>query len=591
MTKGGLPSEFIEEVKARNDIVDVVSKYITLQKRGGGFWACCPFHTEKTPSFSIKQEAQIYKCFGCGEGGNVITFVEKMENVDFLTAVEILAKSAGMEMPTSADSAEMQRKKKERDKIYEVLRATTDFYHNNLLTHPESEQFRYLTKRQISEDMIKKFQIGASLDYESLPKHLKSLGFKDEEMLLASVVGKNDNGLYDFYGKRLIFPICNGFGDVVAYSGRSVEDNPTRTKYKNTAQTAVFNKSEILFAYNHVREMKKQNMAVDTIVIVEGHVDVIACHQVGVTNVIGCMGTALTPLHAKRIKQLADNVILCLDGDSAGAAATYRAIDILKDADLNVKVVRLVGAKDPDEFIKKYGKDKFVEMLSNAKDCVDFVLQDSAKKSNLETNAEKTKYITESLNYISKFSTAAEQEVYLDEIQKLVKIPVEILRKSLISKVSTQNRRQTQEVVREPIADNYMLESKIVILAALLFKKQTNIKDVDFLFQSEDELKGLYDYLKEKLEKGEEYNPSSVFDNFDVASNSLIDRVINYNFPQDENVYNAFMQDTIKRVELYELKKEKERLTQLMVSCMTDAERFTYLLKIKDITEKIKEKQ
>ncbi|MCQ2564483.1 MAG: CHC2 zinc finger domain-containing protein, partial [Clostridia bacterium] len=182
MTKGGLPTEFIEEVKSRNDIVDVVSKYITLQKRGGGFWACCPFHTEKTPSFSIKQEAQIYKCFGCGEGGNVITFVEKMENVDFLTAVEILAKNVGMEMPTSADSAEMQRKKKERDKIYEVLRATTDFYHNNLLTHPESEQFRYLKKRQISEEMIKKFQIGASLDYESLPKHLKSLGFKDEEM-------------------------------------------------------------------------------------------------------------------------------------------------------------------------------------------------------------------------------------------------------------------------------------------------------------------------------------------------------------------------------------------------------------------------
>lgn len=182
MIKGGLPNDFIDEVRSKNDIVDVASKYLTLNRRGGNFWACCPFHNEKTPSFSIKQDAQFYKCFGCGESGNVITLVMKMENVDFLTAVEMLAKNAGLEMPTDVDNAEMQKRKRERDRVYQILRATTDFYHNNLLNNHNTEQYKYLRTRGINDEMISKFQIGASLDYDSLPKHLKQLGFSYEDM-------------------------------------------------------------------------------------------------------------------------------------------------------------------------------------------------------------------------------------------------------------------------------------------------------------------------------------------------------------------------------------------------------------------------
>ncbi len=589
MIKGGLPNDFIDEVRSKNDIVDVASKYLTLNRRGGNFWACCPFHNEKTPSFSIKQDAQFYKCFGCGESGNVITLVMKMENVDFLTAVEMLAKNAGLEMPTDVDNAEMQKRKRERDRVYQILRATTDFYHNNLLNNHNTEQYKYLRTRGINDEMISKFQIGASLDYDSLPKHLKQLGFSYEDMTKAGVIGTSDNGrVYDFYGRRLMFPIFNGFGDVVAFSGRSVEQNVEHTKYKNTPQTIVFNKSEIMFGFNFVRDLKKQNNMLDTIVIVEGHIDVIACHQAGITNTIGCMGTALTSQHTRKIKQLVENVILCLDGDSAGANATYKAIDVLKEGGLNVKVVRLVGAKDPDEFIKKYGKEKFLDVLSSAIDCVDFVLNDSAKKYDLNNNADRTKYIQESLNYISKFSTPAEQEVYLGVVQKLVKIPIDALRKSLNATQNENRQNEQQLIAPEKITDNYLLESKIMLLASILYKKVDNFADIEVIFSADDELKPVYEYLKQKLSENKNISVAGLFDEFNIDNNSLIDRVINYNFP-DEKVFNAYLNDTIKRVKRYALEQEREKIKQKMLSATTEDEQIEFLTKLQDITNKMKE--
>lgn len=588
MIKGGLPSEFIDEVRSKNDIVDVASKYLTLNRRGGNFWACCPFHNEKTPSFSIKQDAQFYKCFGCGESGNVITLVMKMENVDFLTAVEMLAKNAGLEMPTDVDNAEMQKRKRERDVVYQILRATTDFYHQNLLNNHNTEQYKYLRTRGINDEMIAKFQIGASLDFDGLPRHLKQLGFKTEDMVKAGVIGTmEDSGrVYDFYGRRLIFPIFNGFGDVVAFSGRSVEQNVEHTKYKNTPQTIVFNKSEIMFGFNFVRDLKKQNNMLDTIVIVEGHIDVIACHQVGITNTIGCMGTALTSQHTRKIKQLVENVILCLDGDSAGANATYKAIDTLKEGGLNVKVVRLVGAKDPDEFIKKYGKEKFMEMLTNAIDCVDFVLNDSAKKYDLNNNADRTKYIQESLNYISKFSTPAEQEIYLGVVQKLVRVPIDALRKSLIAKETDEKPANQEEIAPEQIADNYLRESKIMLLASVLYKKIENLDDVELIFNADDELKPLYLYIKQKLAENKNITISSLFDEFQIDDNSLIDKVINYSFP-DESVFSTYLADTIKRVKRYALEQEREKIKQKMLTATTEGEQLEFLIKLNELAKKI----
>ncbi len=586
MIKGGVPSEFLDELRAKCDIVDVASKYMSLSRRGTNYWACCPFHSEKTPSFSIKQDGQFYKCFGCGESGNVITLVMKMENVDFMTAVEMLSKQVGLVLPNEVDSEEMRKKKKLRERIYAVLKATTEFYHKNLLDYPYSSQAKYLLTRGINKDMIEKFQIGASLDYISLPKHLSNLGFYPSEMIAAGVVGQDEKKrLYDFYGNRLLFPIFNGFGDVVAYSGRSVDANPEHAKYKNTPQTDVFNKSEIMFAYNFVRDLKKSN-SLDTIIIVEGHIDVIACHQAGITNTIGCMGTALTTLHAKKIKQLVDNVILCLDGDSAGANATFRAIDTLKDAGLNVRVVRLRGAKDPDEFLKKYGKDNFMEELSKAQNCVDFVLQDSALKFNLDDNADRTKYTDLALNYISKFSTTTEQEIYLEEVQKLVKIPIDILRKSLKQDVKIDSRKPDDTIIKNSSKDNYILESKLMLLASLLHKKITNFSEIQGLFTSNDELSDLYRFLVDKIKENKDYNVSTLFDNFDIKNNSLIDQVINYNFPEGD-VFDNYLKDTIKRVTIYELEKKREDVKAKMMTATLDREKLACLEELQEITDKI----
>ena len=589
MSNVNLTPDFLEELRSKNDIIDVASKYMTLNRRGANFWACCPFHNEKTPSFSIKQDGQFFKCFGCGESGNVITLVMKMENVDFMTAVEILCKNCGMSMPTMADNDEVQRKKKERDKIYQILKATTEFYHNNLKNNPNSLQAEYLKKRGISEEMIEKFQIGASLNYDDSIKHLSSLGYKHDDMILAGVAGRNDNGqTYDFYGTRLLFPIFNGFGDVVAYSGRAVDENSLRAKYKNTPQTLVFNKSEILFAYNFVRDLKKQHM-LDTIIIVEGHIDVITCHQIGITNTIGCMGTALTTLHAKKIKQLVDNVILCLDGDSAGSMATYKAIDTLKEVGLNIKVVRLNKAKDPDEYIKKFGKDEFLNEMYNGMDCVDFILKDSARKYNLNSNLDRTKYIQEALNYISKFSTPAEQEIYLGEVQRIVKVPIDALRKSLNKSQEKEIEIKEPEIAVEDIKNNAIKESKIFILASLLYKKLQNVEDVSTLFLTQDELKDLYEFLKNKIEDNKDYNVSTLFDSFEIKANSLIDKVINYNFPEN---YEGYLSDTIQRVKKHELEKEKEHLKQLMSGAQTIDEQFEYLRKIQELEKLInKEKK
>ncbi len=580
----GVPSEFIDLVRSKNDIVDVASKYMTLNRRGGSFWACCPFHNEKTPSFSIKPDGQFYKCFGCGESGNVITLVMKLENVDFLTALEMLAKNAGLEMPTSEEGEEMRRKKHERDRMYQILKLTSEFYFNNLKNNPNTPQAKYLLGRGINDEMINKFQIGASLNFDDLPKFLLKQGFKVEEIVAAGVVGKGDYGLYDFYGGRLMFPIFNGFGDVVAFSGRSVEASPEHTKYKNTPQTLIFNKSEILFGYNFLRDLKRQHM-LDTVVIVEGHIDVIMCHQAGITNTIGCMGTALTTLHARKLKQLVDDVILCLDGDSAGNNATYKAIDTLKEVGLNVRVVRLSGAKDPDEYIKKFGKEKFLEYLATATDCVDFVLKDSAKKYDFTSNADKNNYIQEALNYISKFSTPAEQEIYLSLVQKMVKIPIDALRKSLV--VSEKPIVKQEEVVLSDTEKNkYLLESKIMILAALLYKKIKNVDEIAGIFNSDDELSELYKFLLEKITNNKDYNVSTLFDNFTITSSSLIDKVINYNFPQDE-VLTVMLHDAIKRLKIYELENEKQQLTKQMLNAGTDDERYECLNKIKEITDKI----
>ncbi|MBO5910094.1 MAG: DNA primase, partial [Clostridia bacterium] len=505
MINKGFNQAFLDELVAKNDIVSVISKYVTLTRRGSNYWCCCPFHMEKTPSMSIKEDGQFFKCFGCGEGGNVIHFVRKIEDVDFYKAVEILAQNAGMKLPEYEDNEEMRKKKEKRDRILSVLKSTCEFYINNLNKVEANKHIDYIRKRGLTDEMVTKFKIGASTDYYSLIKHLRSLGFTELEMIDSGVAGKGeDGGLYDFYGTRLIFPIMNGLGEVVGFSARDLSNDPQRAKYKNTPQTLVFNKSQLIYGYNYLRELKKAKM-LDSIVLVEGQMDVIACHQAGVTSAIGVMGTALTSNHARDLAYLCNNIIVCLDGDGAGENATYKAINTLKEANMNVSVVRLDKAKDPDEYVKKFGKEAFIDELYKAVDCIEFILIDLAKKYDLSKSADKNKYINEALEYLSKLSTTSEQEIYLSVLKEIVKVPVDALRNTLhgsreeLRKADTMEETELKSNAFEPLA-------KECVLASMLYNKVHDAEAYADLFEIQDDYKLAYDYMLDKLKNKQDIN-------------------------------------------------------------------------------------
>ena len=580
MINKGFNQAFLDEVLQKNDIVSVISKYITLTRRGQNYWACCPFHMEKTPSMSIKEDGQFFKCFGCGEGGNVINFIRKIEDVDFVKAVEILAKNAGMKMPEYEDTEEMRKKKEHRDRILSVLKATSEYYISNLNKVEANTHIEYIRKRGLSDEMLTKFKIGASIDFYGLIKHLRSLGFKDTEMIDSGVASRGDSGLlYDFYGGRLIFPIINGLGEVVGFSGRDLSNDPQRAKYKNTPQTLVFNKSQLIYGYHFLRELKKQKM-LDTIVLVEGQMDVIACHQAGVNTAIGVMGTALTTNHARDLRYLCNDIIVCLDGDKAGEGATYKALEILKQAGMNVKVVRLTKAKDPDEYIKKFGKDAFLEELFNAGDYMEFILLDLAKKYDINNRADRNKYINEAIEYLSRLSTGYEQEIYLPVLKEIVKVPIETLRNSL----SGAREEYSKDI--ELKSNAYESIAKICILASLLYGKTTQILNYEDLFDENDEYRQVFTYILDKLSNNQDINVSTIYSCFDIEKDSVWDKVINYQFPNDDVFYN-YLKDCEYRLRINKFNNAKQKIKSQLSITMNIDEKYECLARLKILDDQI----
>lgn len=585
MSNKRINQEFIDEVIAKNDIVTTVSKYVTLSRRGNNYWCCCPFHMEKTPSMSIKAEDQFFKCFGCGVGGNVINFIMQIENVDFMTALEILCKNAGMEMPTLEGTSEMQAQKKHRDTLLNILRSSCEFYQSNLNNPKANSHIEYIHKRGLGPDMISKFKIGASLDFYGLPKHLHSQGFDYKDMQEAGVVGLGEQGTYyDFYGGRITFPIFNGLGEVVGFSGRDITGNPEKAKYKNTPQTLLFNKSALIYGYNFLRELKR-NKELDSIILVEGQMDVIACHSVGITNAVGCLGTALTQNHARDLSHLCGNIILCLDGDNAGANATYKAMTILREANMNIRVVRLTGAKDPDEYIKAFGKDKFVECLADSMDYMEFILIDLSHKYNLKLNNERNEYINEALKYLSKLATASEQEIYLSVLKEIVNVPIDALRRTLTgAKADDKKIEKPVEEKVDMVADNLVFDAMQLVLASILYKKVANPKDfLDVMENAPQEYKEIMDYLL----ANQTVNISTVYSEFNIAPNSLWDKVINFRFPADE-IFNVYFNESVRRLRITLLKQKRSELSLDLKNISTMEEMMQKVGAIKDIDARIK---
>ena len=408
------PEGFLQELKMRNDITEVVSPYVNLKRRGRNMVGLCPFHGEKTPSFNIYTENGSFYCFGCGVGGDVISFIMKIENLDYVDAVKFLAQRAGMELPENSYDDSMSKLRK---RIYEANREAARFYYKTLYQPLGKEGLDYLHGRMLSDRTIRHFGLGfADDDWSSLTTHLKSLGFSENELVSANlaVQRRSGNGVYDRFTNRVMFPIIDLRGNVIAFGGRIMTDQ--QPKYLNTSDTPVFKKSENLFSLNNAK-----NAGSRTLMLCEGYMDVIAVTQAGFKNAVATLGTALTTEQAMLIKRYADEVIICYDADEAGQKATARAIPILRNAGLLVRVLTIPNGKDPDEFIKSQGADgpeAFKAIIDRSGNDVDYRLQKLKADFNLDVSDGKVGYLEAASRIIASIQSPIEQDVYASKLCK-----------------------------------------------------------------------------------------------------------------------------------------------------------------------------
>ena len=435
-----IPSAFLDELVARSDIVDVVSDYVTLTPKGGSYWGLCPFHGEKTASFHVLPDRQLYHCFGCGKGGGVFNFIMEIENLTFPESVEFLAKRVGLQVPEeNRDDPESRR----REQLLRLNKDAGKFFYKQFLS-PEGEPAReYALRRELTSSTIKKFGLGYAPDsWDSLTKAMKELGYSEGLMLQAGLVRKGKKGgVYDTFRNRLMFPVFDVRGNVIGFSGRILGDG--EPKYMNSPETPVFNKSKNLFGLNLAKKTK-----LGSIILCEGNVDVVALHQAGFDNAVASLGTSLTPEQARLISRYANEVVIAYDGDSAGQKATARAIGILEKLDVKVRVLTMTGAKDPDEYIKKFGADSFRNLLAKSEDHTDYTLGKIKDKYDLTVPESKLNFLKEAEQYVAGFSGKAEREVYAMRIADMIGVSPQAVRddiENLRKRNAGKNKRQAEK--------------------------------------------------------------------------------------------------------------------------------------------------
>ena len=403
--------EIINDVRQSNDIVDVISQYVHLKRSGRNFFGLCPFHNEKSPSFSVSPDKQIFHCFGCGVGGNVITFISKIEGLNFIETVQMLAERANIQLPTLENSGDAQ-KEILKDKVYKVNEFAAEFYHQNLYKPQAKLAQEYVKKRQLSNETLKSFKIGFSGRINELYQELKKQGFGEQEILESGLVNKNDRGQYiDRYRNRLMFPICDVRGRVIAFGGRVLDDS--KPKYINSPENIVYSKGRHLFGLNVAKKGDTKKL-----LIVEGYMDVISLHQRGITNVVAPLGTALTEQQGWLLRKNSEQIILSFDSDEAGLQAKLRALEILQNMGCDLRVLQMEGAKDPDEYILKYGNVRFQSLVDKALSVIEFKVKILKKDLNLENTNDKIKFLNEIAKLISKVDNTIEREVYIEKIAK-----------------------------------------------------------------------------------------------------------------------------------------------------------------------------
>lgn len=582
-------AEFVQELKEKNDIVDIVGSYIKLERRGYNYWACCPFHHEKTASFSINAVDRYYHCFGCGVSGDVIGFVKAYENVDFMQAVQILAARVGLEVPAYDDKAaeEAAAKKKKRDRLLLLMRDTARFYLGNLYSGKGGEYLSYLRQRGVSPSTAKKFGLGASLDYHSLPSYLLAQGYTPEECLESGACARTDEGkLFDAEGERLIVPIINHFDEVIAFGGRLIK-KVERAKYKNTRETVLFNKSKTLYNLNLVKK-EKQAAGLPALIMVEGYMDAISLYEAGFHNVVASMGTSLTKEQARLCKRYSENVFISYDGDFAGQKANLRGLDILKQEGLKVRVVPMPEGLDPDDVIKKTGADGYRACLDQAMPLIDFRILSVERKYDLTKTDEKRDYVREVLGIVREAESATEREELLKRIARVSGITLASLQRDLET-VSVKETVEEDEPPRKREAADAEKKAARFILAACLFSKpyaaDCDLRKFEF---SDDVHRAIADYIERGRAEGR-VRPSGIFDYIDSESGELSEILgLDYGDNLDGEVSETYFRDCVAALAEKTLRArlavERERCER----AETAQERRESLLKIDEYNKQLK---
>ena len=571
--------EILNEVRENSDIVEVISQYVHLKRSGRNYFGICPFHNEKSPSFSVSPDKQIFHCFGCGVGGNVFTFISKIEGIGFKEAIENLADRAGIVLPKSTNN-EDSKKEELKSKVYKVNNFTADYYHKRLYKPESKAGQEYVKQRKLTNETLESYNLGFSGNYDELYRILRKEGFNDEEILESGLVKKNEHGQYvDFYRDRFMIPILDVRNRVIAFGGRVLGD-AKRFKYLNSPENIVYSKGKHLFGLNVAKKYDHKKL-----LIVEGYMDAISLHQRGITNVVAALGTALTTNQGWLLRRNAEQVILGFDADGAGQNAIMRAMEVMQNMGCDMRVLQMTGAKDPDEFIIKYGSARFQKLMNEAISLLEFRVKVLEQNLDLDVASDKVKFLNEIAKLLAKIDNTIEQEIYIEKLSKGYNISKEAIfgqvnKLQYSGKIQSNNLEKSKPVVihkKEIKVDNNISEEIIkrenTIISILINNPENfqiikeNMKVGDFKYDINIKIaKALY----QELEK-EDSNISLVLDKIeDEEIKNHLTAIMAEDYGITDN--KKAIEDILKKYEREKLEKRRDELI-LLSSTETDAEK------------------
>ena len=588
---GGFTPEFLEELKYKCDIVEVISQYVPLQKKGGRYFGCCPFHNEKTPSFCVNNGW--YHCFGCGASGDVVKFVMEMESVSFYDAVKILADKVGMQLPEVKLDPEYAKKKEHSDVLKQLMRDVARYYRNNLLDENKGKEAReYLHNRSLDDEIAKRYGLGLSLDNESMVGYMRRKGYSLKDLEECGLVG-NAQRPYDAFANRIIVPIMDSMSNVIAFGGRIYHGEKDVAKYKNSTNTTLFDKGRTIYGINFIKRDKKMNgVAYKELILVEGYMDVISLGASGIKNVVACMGTALTDGQARELSRMTENLYVCYDGDGAGKKATIRNVDILAKFVQNVRVISLDEGKDPDETVREGGAEAFLKKQKEALPVIEYKLKLCADANDLGSVNGRAKYVQSALKVLKTIDNRAEREVYMDVVSKMSGVSVATLtdEAGMIRPVKIEQPKENDE---EKIAKN-LRASRFVLNRIVKGEKYVDLSKIKTEWLENDLHRQVFEWAKTMPEHTDMVKTMFSVFGYD---NEEISNILNINMKFADNIREAdYFNDCVlmlanefvsKRLE--QVKNGYNELSdpEAKRASIAEISRLQKILKSKDINDKL----